>query len=175
MEWFIVVLMLSLSPSVHAHCSSLCLKCAQQIFTQAAFSNPLCTADCWEQIDRCSPNQAEDDQNQHVDPVHIQRTGGQNVLLRTLEEWLQEVEDSDADAPEDEQRVHVKRYGGFLRKFSPNRSKRSSAEQQGAEEVQKRYGGFLRRIRPKLNHLKWDKRHGSFKVSARADEQPFDL
>lgn len=107
---------------------------------------------------------------------------------KKYEDLLKKLDERDADAPEEAddaaedetRRGHVKRYGGFLRKFGPKTKRSSSAEQEDAEpeELQKRYGGFMRRVRPKLNNLKWDKRYGGFlrrqfKISLRSAEDPF--
>lgn len=40
MEWYVLVLMLSLPPSIHADCSSLCQRCAEQMLrSDAAFGS----------------------------------------------------------------------------------------------------------------------------------------
>ncbi|KAM9785860.1 proenkephalin-B [Neosynchiropus ocellatus] len=195
MEWYVLVLMLSLPHCVHPECSPQCQRC----------SDPLpCSAECEEwcsrsplQADFSQDEAAEDEERQQADLV--KRYGGfikklgksRNKVLGSPNDVLKPELVSDAyaellkrlesrDAPEDSEertlRQLVKRYGGFLRKFAPKTKRSSEMEEPGG--LQKRYGGFMRRIRPKLNNLKWDKRYGGFlrrqfKISVRSLEEPF--
>ncbi|KAM3618782.1 uncharacterized protein V6R79_024891 [Siganus canaliculatus] len=191
MEWYVLVLILSLPPSIHADCSSQCQKCAQEILSaDRAFSSLRC-GQAPGLADFSQDEAAEEEESQQAQLV--KRYGGfikridknknkiftspwqdnyivkAGALPKKYEDLLKRLEergvDADDESPE-EQMLHsyVKRYGGFLRKFGPKTKRSNSAEQQSQEpeELQKRYGGFMRRIRPKLNNLKWDKRYGGF-------------
>uniref|UniRef100_A0AAX7TG04 Uncharacterized protein n=1 Tax=Astatotilapia calliptera TaxID=8154 RepID=A0AAX7TG04_ASTCA len=198
MEWYVLVLMLSLPPCIHTDCSSQCQKCAQQILSaDEAYSSLSCSADCEGQLESCSQaprladfsqdEAAEEEESQQADLV--KRYGGfikridKNKNKIFASPWRDnyilkgKLEDRDRITS---LRGYVKRYGGFLRKFGPKSKRSSSVEQedQEPEELQKRYGGFMRRVRPKLNNLKWDKRYGGFlrrhfKISMRSVEEPY--
>ncbi|XP_029012810.1 proenkephalin-B isoform X2 [Betta splendens] len=96
MEWYVLVLMLSLPPSVHSDCSSRCQQCAQQMLGPgAAFSSLSCAADCGEQLDSCVQAPAEADFSQ----------------------------DEAAEGEESQQAAVVKRYGGFIKRIDKNKNK----------------------------------------------------
>ncbi|XP_029305680.1 proenkephalin-B [Cottoperca gobio] len=95
MEWYVLVLMLSLPHSIHADCSSHCQKCVQQILSpDAAFSSLSCSAECEGQLQRCeqAPGLAE---------------------FRQDEAEEEEEESKQADM--------VKRYGGFIKRIDKNK------------------------------------------------------
>lgn len=54
MEWYVLVLMLSLPPSIHADCSSQCQKCAQQILNSDVALSSLVRWDTVTQRARCA-------------------------------------------------------------------------------------------------------------------------
>ncbi|XP_068454220.1 proenkephalin-B [Clinocottus analis] len=169
MEWYVLVLMLSLPPSIRADCSSQCEKCVQQILgPDAAFSSLSCRAECEGQQESCERAPARADYSQ--------------------DEAAEEEESQRADL--------VKRYGGFIKRIDRNKNKMfaspwrenyvlkagllpnkyedllktlqerhadaeappdaddEAAEDQAAEDqalrgLVKRYGGFLRKFGPK--------------------------
>ncbi|XP_044068777.1 proenkephalin-B [Siniperca chuatsi] len=157
MEWYVLVLMLSLPPSIHADCSSQCQKCAQQMLSpDAAFSSLACSADCEGQLESCGPAPGLADFSQ--------------------DEAAAEEESQQADL--------VKRYGGFIKRIDKNKNKVFSSpwrdnhivkagalpkkyedllkrleerdvdaddapEDQMLHSYVKRYGGFLRKFGPK--------------------------
>ncbi|XP_068995354.1 proenkephalin-B [Embiotoca jacksoni] len=98
MEWYVLVLVLvlSLPPSVHTACSSQCQKCAQQILSSAtAFSSLSCSAECDGQLESCGSAPRLADFNQD-------------------------------EAAGEEERQHadlVKRYGGFIKRIDKNKNK----------------------------------------------------
>ncbi|XP_038164923.1 proenkephalin-B [Cyprinodon tularosa] len=154
MEWFVLVLMLSLPPCIHTECSSQCQRCAEQMLRpDAAFSSLPCSAECdEEEMESCA-------------------------LAPRLADFT---EDQAAEAEESQQAELVKRYGGFIKRidknkvftFSPWREnsvlktvalpgnyeellKRlevrgaPAAEEPIPHSYDKRYGGFLRKFGPK--------------------------
>ncbi|XP_061648388.1 proenkephalin-B [Phyllopteryx taeniolatus] len=207
MEWYVLVLMLSLPPSMHTHCSSQCHKCLQYILKpNNAYSSLWCGVLCQDEPGLCEHapgledlrhegEKAQEGEDSKEADVRFVKRLDQTTRELLSSPWRdkhvadllkkktgERGADVSAQEAEDAQEGnilrgydHVKRYGGFLRKFGP-KSKRSEAEE--PEELQKRYGGFMRRIRPKLNNIKWDKRYGGFlrrhfKISARSAEEPF--
>ncbi|XP_026187970.1 proenkephalin-B [Mastacembelus armatus] len=161
MEWYVLVLMLSLPSSIHTDCSTQCQKCAQQILSpDAAFSSLPCIAECEGQLQGC-----------------VQAPG---LADFTQDEAAQEEESQEADL--------VKRYGGFIKRIDKNKNKVSTSpwrdnyilkaavlpkkyedllerleerevdtpedsddalEDQMLHSYVKRYGGFLRKFGPK--------------------------
>ncbi|XP_047457452.1 proenkephalin-B [Mugil cephalus] len=158
MEWYVLVLMLSLPPSIHTDCSSQCLKCAQEV--PSPDSSLSCIAECVGQLESC----------------------GQAPRLADLsqDEAAQEEESQEANL--------VKRYGGFIKRIDKNKNKlftsprrdnyilkagalpkkyedllkslekKDATPPQRAEDALesqvlrgyvKRYGGFLRKFGPK--------------------------
>ncbi|KAK2898096.1 proenkephalin-B isoform X2 [Channa argus] len=96
MEWYVLVLMLSLPPSVHTDCSSQCQKCAQQILSRdSAFSSLTCREECEEQLESCGQAPAVTDFNQ----------------------------DEAAEEEESQQADLVKRYGGFIKRIDKSKNK----------------------------------------------------
>ncbi|XP_059190146.1 proenkephalin-B isoform X2 [Centropristis striata] len=97
MEWYVLVLMLSLPPSIRANCSSQCQKCVQQILSpDAAFSRLSCSAGCEGQLESCG-----------------QAAPG-------LADFSQ---DEGAEEEESQQADLVKRYGGFIKRIDKNKNK----------------------------------------------------
>uniref|UniRef100_A0A1A8KJ61 Prodynorphin n=1 Tax=Nothobranchius kuhntae TaxID=321403 RepID=A0A1A8KJ61_NOTKU len=162
MEWYVLVLMLSLPPSIHTDCSSQCQKCAQLLRPDAAFSSLSCSAECEAELQNCGP-------------------------VPRLADFT---EDEAAEAEESQQADLVKRYGGFIKRIDKNKNKLFSssysspwrensvlkaaafprkyeellkrleareAQQDAPEDAEdrvlhsyvKRYGGFLRKFGPK--------------------------
>ncbi|XP_029362863.1 proenkephalin-B [Echeneis naucrates] len=159
MEWYVLVLMLSLPPSMYTDCPSQCQKCAQQILSSdATFRSLSCRAECEAQLHGC----------------------GQAPGLARLSQ-------DEAAAEEDLQRADlVKRYGDFIKRIDNNKNKffsssenyilkagalpkkykdllkmleereadapedaRGAADDQMLRSYGKRYGGFLRKFGPK--------------------------
>ncbi|KAK5863073.1 hypothetical protein PBY51_000130 [Eleginops maclovinus] len=153
MEWYVLVLMLSLPPSIHADCSSQCQKCVQQIISPDAFSSMSCGAECVGGLQSCETAPALADFRQ----------------------------DEGAEEEESQQADLVKRYGGFIKRIDKNKKKMLGSpwrdnyileaealpkkyedllkrlEERGADGpdasedqmLHKRYGGFLRKFGPK--------------------------
>ncbi|XP_062248332.1 proenkephalin-B [Platichthys flesus] len=163
MEWYVLVLILSLPSSIHSDCSSLCQKCFQQVLSSdAAFSGSSssssssglsCSAEC--EAQSC-------------------------VQVPGLADFIQ---DEGAEEEERQQTELVKRYGGFIKRIDKNKNKifRSpvrdnyimkpvalpqkyedllkSLEERDEHDApedptlqrtySKRYGGFLRKFGPK--------------------------
>ncbi|XP_070696249.1 proenkephalin-B [Pempheris klunzingeri] len=178
MEWYVLVLMLSLPPSIQADCSSQCQKCAQQILgPDATFSSLSCGAECEGQLESC----------------------GQALRLADF---------SQDEAEEEEESLQqanlVKRYGGFIKRIDKNKNKiytppwrdnyivktgalhkkyedllkRLEERSVDAPEDQddqmlrsyvKRYGGFLRKFGPKT------KRSSSAEQESQEPEEPEEL
>ncbi|KAM9855548.1 proenkephalin-B [Aulostomus maculatus] len=159
MEWYVLVLMLSLPPSVHTDCSSQCQRCAKQILSpKAVFSSMSCRTECEGQLEGCS---------------QAPRLAG-----FSQDDSAVEVESQEADL--------VKRYGGFIKRIDKNKNKiftspwrdnhigkagglsikyedllkklegrdatedpQDAPEDQSLHAYAKRYGGFLRKFGPK--------------------------
>ncbi|XP_008411218.1 proenkephalin-B [Poecilia reticulata] len=156
MEWYVLVLMLSLPPCVHTDCSSQCQRCAEQMLRpEAALSSLSCSAECDEEdLESCAP-------------------------APRLADFT---EDQAAEAEESQQAELVKRYGGFIKRIDKNKNKvfvsspwrdnsvlKAAALPEHYEELLKRlevrdapaaqepiphtyvkrYGGFLRKFGPK--------------------------
>uniref|UniRef100_A0A8C6WQR1 Prodynorphin n=1 Tax=Neogobius melanostomus TaxID=47308 RepID=A0A8C6WQR1_9GOBI len=203
MEWLVLVLVLSLPPSVRALCSAQCEKCALIARPGAALS--LVRADRQQRALADWSEDAAAAEEESREAQLVKRYGGfikridrnKNKVERTYDDLFRRLQ-RDADT-EHAYRDLSKRYGGFLRKFGPKTRRSGSAEsaqslEQSPEpdsqseeeeesseapgELHKRYGGFMRRIRPKLNNLQWDKRYGGFlrrhfKISVRSAEEPY--
>ncbi|KAF1390949.1 hypothetical protein PFLUV_G00063410 [Perca fluviatilis] len=100
MEWYVLVLMLSLPSSLRADCSSQCEKCVQQLLSpDAAFSSLSCSAECAGQPQGCgreAPGLAD----------------------------LSQDEAAAQEEEEESQRADlVKRYGGFIKRIERNKKK----------------------------------------------------
>ncbi|KAM9344502.1 proenkephalin-B [Pholidichthys leucotaenia] len=167
MEWSVLVLMLSVPVSIHADCSAMCEKCAQQILSaDAAFGSLPCVAECAEQLDSCR---------------------GQAPRLADFSQ------DEAAAEEERQQGDVVKRYGGFIKRIdkgkiftSPWRDNSvlkdaalaakletllKRLQQRDAEDAEapddrllsgyvKRYGGFLRKFGPKTKRNSSEEEEG---------------
>ncbi|KAM6924565.1 proenkephalin-B [Xenentodon cancila] len=96
MEWYVLVLMLSLPPSIHTDCSSQCQKCVQQMLRpDAAFSSLPCSAECEDELESC----------------------GRAAPLADFSQ------DEAAEAEERQQADLVKRYGGFIKRIDKSKNK----------------------------------------------------
>ncbi|KAM7405458.1 hypothetical protein PAMP_012718 [Pampus punctatissimus] len=156
MEWYVLVLMLSLPSSIHTDCSSQCQKCAQQILSSdAAFSSLACGAECGEQLHSCgqAPGLEDFSQEESQQADLVKRYGGfikridknknkiftspwrDNYIMKAAalpkkyEDLLKKLGERDVDAPEDAD---------------------DAPEDQMLRVYVKRYGGFLRKFGPKL-------------------------
>ncbi|XP_024119611.1 proenkephalin-B [Oryzias melastigma] len=121
MEWYVLVLMLSLPPSIHADCSSLCQRCAEQILRpDAAFSSLSCSEEC--DTESCEP-------------------------APRLADFTQ---DEAAEAEESQQADLVKRYGGFIKRIDKKKILTSSPWRdnyiQKAATLSKKYEDWLKRL-----------------------------
>ncbi|XP_034731756.1 proenkephalin-B [Etheostoma cragini] len=97
MEWYVLVLMLSLPSSLRADCSSQCEKCVQQILSpDAPFSSLSCSAECAGQLRGC---------------------GREAPGLADLSQ------DGAAAEEASQQADLVKRYGGFIKRIDRNKNK----------------------------------------------------
>ncbi|XP_061590765.1 proenkephalin-B [Cololabis saira] len=152
MEWYVLVLMLSLPPSIRTDCSSQCQKCVQQMLRpDAAFSNLPCSAECEDELQSCGQDFSQDFS-----------------------------QDEAAEAQESQETDLVKRYGGFIKRIDKSKNKVFTSspwrdnsvlkavllprryedwlkrlqaprdlEDQTLHTTVKRYGGFLRKFGPK--------------------------
>ncbi|XP_037628370.1 proenkephalin-B isoform X1 [Sebastes umbrosus] len=171
MEWYVLVLvlMLSLPPSIRADCSLQCQRCVQQILSHdSAFSSlQSCSAECDGQLESC----------EHQAPG--------------LADFSQDEAAAAEEEGESQQADLVKRYGGFIKRIDKNKKKlftspwrdnnyilkaqgalpkkyedllkrleeretdaddaddADAAEDQMLHSYAKRYGGFLRKFGPK--------------------------
>ncbi|KAK2850807.1 hypothetical protein Q5P01_007083 [Channa striata] len=161
MEWYVLVLMLSLPPSVHTDCSSQCQKCAQQILSaDSAFSSLTCRAECEGQLESCGQapaladfsqdEAAEEEESQHADLV--KRYGG---FIKRIDKSKNKIFTS----PWRENYIMKAallpgNYEDLLKKLEV-RDVDSAGDTDDAPEDQmlrsyvKRYGGFLRKFGPK--------------------------
>ncbi|XP_070824867.1 proenkephalin-B [Chaetodon trifascialis] len=179
MEWYVLVLMLSLPPSIRADCSSQCQKCAQQLLSpDAVLSSLSCSVECEGQLKSCGPGLADFSQ------------------------------DEAAEEEESQQADLVKRYGGFIKRIDKNKNKIFTSpwrdnyilkagalpkkyedllkrlEERGVDAPRdaddapedqmfrtyvKRYGGFLRKFGPK------SKRSSSVEQESQEPEEPEEL
>ncbi|XP_037540996.1 proenkephalin-B [Nematolebias whitei] len=165
MEWYVLVLMLSLPPSIHTDCSAECQKCARQLLRPAAFSRLSCSPDCEEELQGCAPvpsladiTEEEEEEEERQQAELVKRYGGfikrldknknqlftsSNSVLepaaapKLYQELLKRLQARGAPRGDEDARGFVKRYGGFLRKFGP-KSKRSSSGEQEEEEEESR-------------------------------------
>ncbi|XP_068199258.1 proenkephalin-B [Antennarius striatus] len=156
MEWYVLLLVLSLPPSIRTDCSPQCQKCLQQILKPGiAFSRLSCSVDCEGQLKSCA------------------QTPGLDL-------------NEDETVDEDSQQAGIsKRYGGFIQRINKNKDKMftspwhenyvlrvaalptkykdllKSQQERGTDEQEnkddalgdqmfhsfdKRYGGFLRKF-----------------------------
>lgn len=164
MEWYVLVLMLSLPPSIHTDCSSQCQKCAQQILSSdGAFSSLSCGAECEAQLQSCgqppgladfSQDEAtEEEESQQADLV--KRYGG---FIKRIDKNKNKIFTS----PWRENHILKsgalpKKYEDLLRKLEEREADADAAEGADEDPVEdqarhgyaKRYGGFLRKFGPK--------------------------
>ncbi|XP_017573418.1 proenkephalin-B [Pygocentrus nattereri] len=171
MEWYVLVLVLSLPSLSQAGCSEQCLRCVQQISDQnsqaSELNSPLsrlaCAAECEGAL---QPEECEEALQVLSDDLKESRPGGEE------EEEGEEEEDEDEDA----ELNLVKRYGGFIKRIEKNKNKlwpwrengvqKALIEEQQREpllklllrnslnkgdfgRLEKRYGGFRRKFGPK--------------------------
>ncbi|XP_010770943.1 proenkephalin-B [Notothenia coriiceps] len=145
MEWYVLVLMLSLPPFIHADCSSQCQKCVQQIISPGAFSSMSCGAECVGGLQSCQPAPALADFRQ----------------------------DEGAEEEESQQADLVKRYGGFIKRIDKNKKKKLGSPWRDnyileAEALPKKYEDLLKRLGerdadgPEPEHQMLHKRYGGF-------------
>lgn len=119
-----LLLMLSLPPSIHADCSSQCEKCAQQLLGPgAAYSSLSCSAECEGQPESCSQ-------------------------APRLADFSQ---DEAAEEEESQQADLVKRYGGFIKRIDKNKNKIFSSPWRDnyilkAASLPKKYEDFLKSL-----------------------------
>nr|AAZ99220.1 prodynorphin precursor [Oreochromis mossambicus] len=161
MEWYVLVLMLSLPPCIHTDCSSQCQKCAQQILSpDEAYSSLSCSAECEGQLESCSQaprladfsqdEAAAEEESQQADLV--KRYGGfikridKNKNKIFTSPWRDNYILKAASLP--------KKYELFLKKLEDRDADTSEQEDDTPEDhvlrgYVKRYGGFLRKFGPK--------------------------
>ncbi|KAM9751760.1 LOW QUALITY PROTEIN: proenkephalin-B [Menidia menidia] len=155
MEWFVLVLMLSVPPSVRAaDCSAPCVRCARQMLrADAAFSSLSCGAECEAELEGCAPDTRTDT-----------RLDTRMAALTEEEEENQENQEEENQQEENQEQELAKRYGGFIKRIDKNklqllawrrpqdaraRGLRARGPGRGGGQLQKRYGGFLRKFGPK--------------------------
>ncbi|XP_040919451.1 proenkephalin-B [Toxotes jaculatrix] len=154
MEWYVLVLMLSLPPSIHSDCSSQCQKCTQQMTPDAAFSSLSCSEECEGQLESCGQapgiadfsqdEAAEEEESQQADLV--KRYGGfikridKNKNKIFTSPWRDNFILKAAALP--------KKYEDFLKRLE-ERDAVDAPEDQMLHSYVKRYGGFLRKFGPK--------------------------
>ncbi|KAF3859969.1 hypothetical protein F7725_000224 [Dissostichus mawsoni] len=159
MEWYVLVLMLSLPPSIHADCSSQCQKCVQQIISPGAFSSM-------------------------VRHLHTELTSKRNRAVRSVG-GLQSCQpapaladfrqDEGAEEEEESQQAElVKRYGGFIKRIDKNKKKMLGSPWRDnyileAEALPKKYEDLLKRLGERdadgpdaPEHQMLHKRYGGF-------------
>ncbi|XP_029995900.1 proenkephalin-B [Sphaeramia orbicularis] len=103
MEWYVLVLMLSLPPSIHTDCSTQCHKCMERILIpDASFSRSSlsCAAECEGQLESC---------------------GATAAGLRAAD--FSQDEMAAAEEEGSQQGELVKRYGGFIKRIDKNKNK----------------------------------------------------
>ncbi|XP_062316139.1 proenkephalin-B [Osmerus eperlanus] len=112
MEWYALVLILSLSSSIQADCTSQCLKCAQEIFnTDEPISSLTCTLECEATL---------------LNSDELEKCG--KILQARAVDLTEFSEDNTGarSAPEGEEEEvanKVKRYGGFIKRIDKNKNK----------------------------------------------------
>nr|XP_043895111.1 proenkephalin-B [Solea senegalensis] len=157
MEWYVLVLILSLPPSIHSDCSSQCQKCAQQLLSPDAFSSLSCSAECEEQLRSCAPEPpgqadysqdeaAEEEESQQAQAELVKRYGGfikridknKNKIFASLP-WRDNYVAKSAALP--------KKYEDLLKMLEERDA--DAPQEQALRTYTKRYGGFLRKFGPK--------------------------
>ncbi|XP_071331082.1 proenkephalin-B [Trachinotus anak] len=154
MEWYVLVLMLSLPPSIHTDCSSQCQKCAQQILSpDAAFSSLSCGQECEAQLQSCGrapgladfsqDEAAEEEESQQADLV--KRYGG---FIKRIDKKKNKIFTSPWRENYILKAVALpKKYEDLLKKLEERDA--DAPEDQTLHTYAKRYGGFLRKFGPK--------------------------
>ncbi|XP_056278439.1 proenkephalin-B [Pseudoliparis swirei] len=163
MEWYVLVLMLSLPPSIRADCSLQCEKCVQQILgPDAAFSSLSCSAECEGQLESCerapvladfSQGEAAAAESQRADLVKryggfIKRIDHKNKNALFASPWRENYVLKAAPLP-DQYEDLLKRLGERDAEEAPDAA---AADDEAATLLRgyaKRYGGFLRKFGPK--------------------------
>ncbi|XP_024232343.1 proenkephalin-B [Oncorhynchus tshawytscha] len=143
MEWYVLVLILSLPSSTQADCSSHCLQCAQQILnTDIPVNSLTCTLECegtlltTAELDKCGKTQ----QSRAVGSEFSDEDAGP----RSTPEREDDQDASIANV--------VKRYGGFIKRIDKNKNKlltspwRENGVYKGAYAFPKKYQDLLRKF-----------------------------
>ncbi|KAJ8016438.1 hypothetical protein DPEC_G00007210 [Dallia pectoralis] len=171
MEWYVLVLVLSLPSTTQAVCSSQCLQCAQQIFNNIPVNNLGCTLECeGAELDTCGMAPQRGEERESPITNVIKRYGGfiksindnnKNTLFKSP--WR----DNDVDKGS---YTSPDKYEELLRKLG-ERELPEYLEDQDAGEAEhqsvvynddpaidkvKRYGGFLRKFGPKTKYKRGD-------------------
>ncbi|XP_061826058.2 proenkephalin-B [Nerophis lumbriciformis] len=153
MEWYVLVLMLSLPPSMHTRCSSQCDRCLQHQLhtttTTTTFSTLWCGVLCrdqpgpcedsagWEDTNHAEEDEEEEDEKEEKAPkqvgAELMKKLEKTLLAEGSEEAGEGSEEAWGGGEEAGLRGYelVKRYGGFLRKLGPKSRRSDGTEAQG--------------------------------------------
>ncbi|XP_054465872.1 proenkephalin-B [Anoplopoma fimbria] len=167
MEWHVLVLMLSLAPSIRADCSTQCEKCVQKILgPDAAFSSLSCSSECEGQLEGCDRTPGLADFSQ--DEAAAEEESQQADLVKRYGGFIKRIDKNKNNIFASPWRDNYvlkaaalpKKYEDLLKRLEEREAEEREAEEQpdddAAEEEQqalrglvKRYGGFLRKFGPK--------------------------
>ncbi|KAL1021282.1 hypothetical protein UPYG_G00011160 [Umbra pygmaea] len=141
MEWYVLVLLLSLPSSTQADCSSQCLQCAQQIINRDIAVNKLiCNLEC---------------EGTPLTTAELEKCGN---ILQTREAEFSDEDAGARSAPEREDGQGssitnmVKRYGGFIKRIDKDKNKlftspwRENGIDKGSYGFHKKYEDLLRKF-----------------------------